>query len=201
MDNKNAPVTTFDDVERFARWAPTYDRSIMQRLYFGPVHAKMLMLLVHAEPQPSPERILDVGCGTGRLLRAASVHWPQAELWGVDPADQMLVAAARSNPKAVFRQAFAEALPFPDQSVDLAMSSLSFHHWANHARGLNEIARVLRPGGYMCLADHSMVLAKRWGEKVKSGAEIRTLMKNAGLTVRCQAGMGIRFVLITLAQK
>lgn len=201
MDDKNTPSTTYDDVGRFARWAPTYDRSVMQRLYFRPVHARMLKLIGNVGPQQPPERILDVGCGTGRLLRAASVRWPQAELWGVDPADQMLVAAARSNPKAVFRQAFAEALPFPDHSVDLALSSLSFHHWADHARGLNEIARVLRPGGYMCLADHAMLLTKLVGEKVKSSAEIRALMKNAGLTVRQQAGMGIRFVLITLAQK
>jgi len=201
MDDKTVPSTTNTDVERFDRWAATYDQSVMQRLYFGPVHAKMLGLLRREGPKAPPNCILDVGCGTGRLLRAASAYWPEAQLWGVDPAAQMVSEATRLNPKATFKLASAEILPFPDQSADIVLSSLSFHHWADHQQGLHEIARVLRPGGYLCLADHAMLLTKLLGEKVKSRAEIRALMTNAGLTVRQHQGMGIRFVLITLAQK
>jgi ubiquinone/menaquinone biosynthesis C-methylase UbiE len=201
MDNKKEPVTASPDVERFDRWAPTYDQSVLQRLYFDPVHAKMLDLIVLHRPKAPPRCILDVGCGTGRLLRAASEHWPEAQLLGVDPADQMVAEAKRLNPKAIFRRAFAEALPFPDQSADIVLSSLSFHHWADQEKGLQEIARVLRPGGYFCLADHVMLLFKLLGEKVKSREEIRVLVMSAGLVVRQHQGMGIRFVLITLAQK
>ena len=120
---------------------------------------------------------------------------------GVDPAAQMVSEATRLNPKATFKLASAEILPFPDQSADIVLSSLSFHHWADHQQGLYEIARVLRPGGYLCLADHEMLFTKLLGEKVKSREEIRTLMTRAGLAVRQHQGMGIRFVLITLAQK
>ena len=201
MNDKTVPSTTNTDVERFDRWAATYDQSVMQRLYFGPVHSKMLDLLRRQGPKTSPGCILDVGCGTGRLLRAASVDWPEAQLWGVDPAARMVTEAARLNPKATFKLASAETLPFPDQSADIVLSSLSFHHWADQPKGLHEIARVLRPGGYFCLADHALLLTKLLGEKVKSRAEIRALMMQAGLAVRQHQSMGIRFVLITLAQK
>ncbi len=194
-----APPTTSYDVKRFNRWAATYDQSVMQRLYFGPVHSKMLDLLV--QELKDPRCVIDVGCGTGRLLRAASVRWPEAQLVGVDPAEQMVSEARRLNPNATFKLAQAESLPFPDETADLILTSLSFHHWANQAKGLQEIARVLRPGGWFCLADHAMLLMRLFGEKVKSRNQIRALIMGAGLVVRLHQGLGMRFVLITLAQK
>jgi ubiquinone/menaquinone biosynthesis C-methylase UbiE len=160
----------------------------------------MLDLLV-GEVKDSPHCILDVGCGTGRLLRAASLRWPGAQLWGIDPAAQMVSEATRLNPNATFRHASAESLPFPDQTVDMVLSSLSFHHWSNQIKGLQEIARVLRPGGLFCLADHAIFLARLFGEKIKSRNQIRALIVGAGLAVRKQQSMGMRFLLITLAQK
>jgi ubiquinone/menaquinone biosynthesis C-methylase UbiE len=201
MNEKKEPVTTNTDIKRFDRWAATYDQSIAQPLFFGPVHKKMLGMLTRAWTKIPPGSILDVGCGTGRLLRAASVHWPEAELFGVDPAPQMISEAARQNRKATFKLAPAERLPFPDQSIDMVLSSISFHHWVDHQQAVNEIARVLRPGGFFCLADHVMLVTKLWGEKVKSPQEIKALMMNAGLIIRKRQGMGIRFVLITLAQR
>ena len=199
---KIVPSTTNSDVKRFDRWAATYDQSVMQRLYFIPVHSKMLGLLVREGSKDPPNCVIDVGCGTGRLLRAVSVCWPEAQLFGVDPAEQMVAEATRLNPNAIFKLASAESLPFPDQSADIVLSSLSFHHWANQERGLQEIARVLRPGGLFCLADHNIIsLAKLFGEKVKSREQIRALMIGAGFTVRQQQKLGMRFVLITLAQK
>jgi SAM-dependent methyltransferase len=83
----------------------------------------------------------------------------------------------------------------------LVLTSLSFHHWANQTKGLQEIVRVLRPGGLLCLADHAMLLLKLFGEKVKSRNQIRALIIGAGLAVRQHQRLGMRFVLITLAQK
>jgi ubiquinone/menaquinone biosynthesis C-methylase UbiE len=201
MNDKIMPSTAKNDVQRFNRWAPTYDRSVMQRLYFGPVHSKMLDLLVQEGPKDPPRCIIDIGCGTGRLLRAASVRWPEAQLFGVDPAEQMISEANRLNPNATFRLAAAESLPFSDNIADIILSSLSFHHWADQTKGLQEVARVLRPGGFFCLADHTIWLARLSGEKVKGRDQIRALMMGAGLTVRRHQSLGMRFVLITLAQK
>ena len=202
MDKNDVPSTTNSDVKRFNRWAATYDQSVLQRLLFGPVHSKMLDLLMQEGPKDPPSCIIDIGCGTGRLLRAAAVRWPEAQLFGVDPAEQMVSEATRLNPNAIFKLASAESLPFPDQTADIVLSSLSFHHWANQEKGLKEIARVLRPGGLFCLADHSVVLlAKLFGEKVKSRNQIRALIIGAGLAVRQHQRLGMRLVLITLAQK
>jgi len=199
---KIVPSTTNPDVKRFDRWAATYDQSVLQRLYFLPVHSKMLDLLVREGSKDAPSCIIDVGCGTGRLLRDASARWPEAQLLGVDPAEKMVAEATRLNPNAIFRLAPAESLPFPDQTADIVLSSLSFHHWANQKKGLQEIVRVLRPGGFFCLADHNVILlAKLIGERVKSREQIRALMISAGLSVRQQQRLGMRFVLITLAQK
>jgi len=173
----------------------------MQRLFFGPVHARMLDLLAREGPTDPPGCILDVGCGTGRLLRAASLRWPEAQLFGVDPAEQMVSEATRHNPTAIFKVGSAETLPFPDRTVDIVLSSISFHHWADQSTGLHEVARVLRPGGLFCLADHTFPVARLFDEKVKSPNQIRALITGAGLTVRQQQGMGMRYVLITLAQK
>jgi ubiquinone/menaquinone biosynthesis C-methylase UbiE len=156
-----APGTN-PDVNHFNQWAQTYEQSIMQRLLFGPVHKKMLILLVHEEAKEPPKCILDVGCGTGRFLRVASIQWPKAQLLGVDPAEQMVLEAKRLNPQATFKVGFAESLPFPDESADIIVSSLSFHHWEDHQKGIHEIARVLRLGGLLCLADHNMLLSKLW---------------------------------------
>jgi len=197
----NTPSTENRDVAWFNRWASSYDRSVLQRWYFIPVHVGMLDLLRRQGPKTHPRVILDVGCATGRLLRSVSELWPTAQLWGADPSEQMIKEAMRLHAGPTFRQAYAEELPFPDQSADLVLSSISFHHWADQEKGMREVARVLAPGGWFCLADHVMLPARLFGEKVRTRKEVRGLMERAGLQVRQQQGMGIRFVLITLAQK
>ncbi len=200
MDTKDNSAVD-NDVGRFGRWAPTYERSYMQRWLFGPAHARMLDLLAAYGPSTPPRRVVDVGCGTGRLLRVVAARWPEAELIGVDAAAGMVEEARRLNPKARFENAVAESLPLPNSSADLVLSSISFHHWADQAKGVNEVARILRPGGWFCLADHEFLLVRLFGEKVRSRAEVWRLMADAGLTVKRQVGWGLKFVQFTLVQK
>lgn len=142
------------DVERFSRWAPKYDRHYLQRFVFEPVQKAVLELA--AKEVPHPAAILDVGCGTGRLLRSAAGQFPGARLEGVDAA-QGMIDQARSSAGPVnkinFQLATAEQLPFPDAQFDLAFSTMTFHHWADQGRGVAEIARVMTPGGRWILAD------------------------------------------------
>ena len=104
-----------------------------------------------------PSRILDVGCGTGFLLRLLASRLPQAtELVGVDPAPHMVEAAQAALAGDVRLRVLvgtAEELPFPSSGFDLVVSTTSFDHWADQAAGLRECARVLVPGGWLTLTD------------------------------------------------
>ncbi|HMD69545.1 MAG TPA: class I SAM-dependent methyltransferase [Chitinivibrionales bacterium] len=193
------PTQSEQDIKRFNSWAATYDRSFMQRLYFGPIQSRMLAIC--DTPLGPPRRVLDVGCGTGRFLRAAALRWPQAALTGVDPAPRMIAEAGRLDQRPDFMIGMAESLPVEDQSIDLAASSMSFHHWANQPKALAEIVRVLAPGGRFCLADHTAVFANLLGKKARSGKQIRRMFEEAGLSVVLQKKMWSRFVMITVGRK
>src|SRR5438105_12986229 len=101
------------DVGRFDEWAPRYERHWMQRLVFDPIQSTLLDLAASHVPQP--RSILDVGCGTGRLLRTASERFSSARLEGVDAAPQMVEQATGLMPAGApipFQQATAAELPF-----------------------------------------------------------------------------------------
>jgi ubiquinone/menaquinone biosynthesis C-methylase UbiE len=145
---------TSEDVQRFERWASTYDKSWLQH-YLDRLHPIVLNLAWSGSSNNQPGTVLDIGCGTGRLLQAAQTRWPQAQLIGIDPSGAMAEQTRRRLPMAGVHVAGAETLPLPPESVDLAVSTVSFHHWADRSVGLREVARVLRPGGRFALADVS----------------------------------------------
>jgi ubiquinone/menaquinone biosynthesis C-methylase UbiE len=66
-----------------------------------------------------------------------------------------LVAACRRRTTLDVRKALIEAFPHGDSSFDAVMSSMSFHRWVNKPAALGEVARLLRPGGVLVLADLS----------------------------------------------
>jgi ubiquinone/menaquinone biosynthesis C-methylase UbiE len=138
-------------VERYDRWAPSYDESPL-RPAFEAAHAAVLRTVVRLAPGPG--RILDVGCGTGLLLRRASRIFPRSNLVGVDISAGMLATAAAAAPRRLtLVRAGAERLPFPDAAFDVVLATMSIRHWTDPAAGLWEIGRVLSPGGLLGLAD------------------------------------------------
>src|SRR5689334_24983674 len=113
------------DVGRFDEWASGYERHWMQRVVFEPIQSTLLDLA--ASQAPEPASILDVGYGTGRLLRTASLRFPTARLEGVDAAPHMVEQAIALLPPGApihFQQATAEALPFADGRFDLVFSTM-----------------------------------------------------------------------------
>jgi ubiquinone/menaquinone biosynthesis C-methylase UbiE len=108
----------------------------------------------------SGEAVLDVGCGTGTLALEAQARVGDAgRVVGVDPAPTQLARArakaARRGVPVEFRPGVIEALPFPDASFDVALSTLMMHHLPDDLkrRGLAETARVLKPGGRLVVVD------------------------------------------------
>lgn len=98
------------------------------------------------------DRVLDVGCGTGILARAAAERVPDGSVTGIDPNDGMLAVAERSRASVTWRHGTAEALPFPDESFDHVFSQFALMFFADQTGGLREIHRVLRPGGTVTIA-------------------------------------------------
>jgi ubiquinone/menaquinone biosynthesis C-methylase UbiE len=106
------------------------------------------------------ERVLDVGCGTGTLaIEAARIVGGAGRVVGVDPGIQQIARArtkaARRHATVAFEVGVIERLAFPDQTFDVALSTLMMHHLPASLKrqGLAEIARVLRPGGRLVIAD------------------------------------------------
>ncbi|MHC4480323.1 MAG: class I SAM-dependent methyltransferase [Planctomycetota bacterium] len=100
------------------------------------------------------DRVLDVGCGTGSLLRAIAARSPSAELVGVDLSREMLaVAHKKVGERASLITARAESLPFPDSGFDVVVSCSAFHYFRRPAQSLREFRRVLRPMSRLVITD------------------------------------------------
>jgi ubiquinone/menaquinone biosynthesis C-methylase UbiE len=146
-------VTRDRDVAAFDARAPGYESGWRGRLHHQIADRTADLALTRV---PAPQRVLDVGCGTGYLLRQLATRCPQAaELAGIDPAPGMIEAAraAASDDRLRLRPGTAEDLPWAAGFFDLVVSSTSFDHWADQRAGLAECARVLAPGGWLVLTD------------------------------------------------
>lgn len=95
--------------------------------------------------------LLDVGCGTGQLAELLLDRDAAREYVGLDPAPAMLDRArtrlARFGDRVRLLESFAERIELPDDSVDAAFGVDLLHHLTEPVRALEEIRRLLRPGG------------------------------------------------------
>ena len=101
-------------------------------------------------PLTGTERVLDIGCGTGRLTAEIARRVPAGRVVGVDRSAAMLQTASdwlrRSEAKTTLVRADAAALPFR-RAFDAAFSGATFHWIHDHAALFRSIVTALRPGG------------------------------------------------------
>ena len=135
---------------QFDRLAPVWD-SMLADDTLAPYRAAL-------EQADGPvERALDVGTGTGAGARALRERFPAAEVVGADVSAAMLDQARRLAPEIAFVEADAAELPFDDESFDLVAH-------ANMIPFLDEVARVVRPGGWTLFAFSSGPQTPIWVE-------------------------------------
>jgi ubiquinone/menaquinone biosynthesis C-methylase UbiE len=124
-------------------------------LFFGRRRAAMAALARAAGVGPG-QHVLDVGCGDGLLTAvAAAAVGPEGHAVGLDAAPEMVAWAQKRHPEAKFVAGSADAIPAPDGHFDAVLSSFVIHHLAPESReaAVREMARVLRPGGRLLLAE------------------------------------------------
>jgi malonyl-CoA O-methyltransferase len=134
----------------FGRAAATYERhDVLQREVQADLLGRLDFYL------QAPERVLDVGAGTGRGTALLKKRYPKAQVIAVDLAQPMLLAARRHQSLLrPFQRVCAEAtaLPLPDRSVDVLHSNLCFQ-WIDDLPALfGECVRVLKPGGLLAFS-------------------------------------------------
>jgi SAM-dependent methyltransferase len=99
------------------------------------------------------QRVLDVGCGTGVLARAAHARvGTHGHVAGLDPNDGMLTVARRAEPDIAWQPGTAEQLPYPDDSFDRTVSQFALMFCTDAAGTLSEAGRVTRPDGRVAFA-------------------------------------------------
>lgn len=129
---------------------------------------------VQTPPDGKVERILDLGCATGRLTIALKDRFPEAEVWGIDVGGPMVRFAHTRcvdlGKDIHYAQRLAEDTKFPDNHFDLVTAYIMFHEVTADAQDkiIDEAMRVLRPGGVFFPIDF------RTGKQVNNFSAYRT---------------------------
>ena len=103
--------------------------------------------------------VVDVGCGSGEAVRVAAAHAARGRAIGVDPSPAMIrIAKEQTRDHACadriqFVEGPAEKLPLESGGASVVLAINSLHHWAQPDAGLDEVWRVLAPGGRFFIGD------------------------------------------------
>ncbi len=154
MSDKNRKEKYVFDV--FQSIAGSYD-SANKRISLGfHLYWKKTAIRRMCSGLPKGAQVLDIGCGTGDMLRLMNVQRPDLELTGVDFSPNMLkVAKERCGhiPGVRLEKGNALDLPFMDGSFSGVSISFALRNTADHSIALREAARVLKPGGRLLVID------------------------------------------------
>jgi ubiquinone/menaquinone biosynthesis C-methylase UbiE len=138
----------------FDCWASTYDW-LFPSVFYQAIHKRLLEYV----DLPPRANVLDLGCGTGRLLNRLAKTFPDLHGMGVDLSSQMLQVARRNNcyhPRLIFVEGKAESLFFAQEQFDAVFSTISFLHYPEPKQVFAEVTRVLKVGGKFYLVDFSV---------------------------------------------
>ncbi len=173
--------------QEFNQWAAAGRGDAMEEHHSDITDQTLALMRV----QPG-DRVLDLGCGTGWASRRLAKMVPNGEVVGIDVADEMLRRAEQSsagsrNIRYVWGS--AEHIPVAEKAFDKVLSVESFYYYADQGKALDELRRVLAPGGRLFILinlyrdNHYSLL---WVDElkvpvqVKSEAEYLELLRQHG---------------------
>ena len=166
-------------------------------LFFFGTRRRSYRALMEAAGVKAGDQTLDIGCGPGYFVQMLAGRVGAAgSAVGLDAAPEMIDYArrkARRLPNCRFEAGSAEALPFPDDSFDVVVSSLMMHHLPEELRprAIGEMKRVLRTGGTILLADFAIPERGGWhvlaaitghasGQMIRRVSPLEPLIAEAG---------------------
>ena len=180
--------------KKWDKWAPEADgKGRWMYDYLRRAQASLIEMIDLKENM----NFLDIGCGTGWAIgQAAGVINDKGEFYGVDISSKM-IAKAKENFTGKnnfhFIEANSESIPLDDNFFDVIICTNSFHHYLHPDKAMNEISRLLKPGGKIYIVDPTadslfikvidkvIKLLEAAHVKMYSTKEFRELIQNAGL--------------------
>lgn len=102
-------------------------------------------------PPTRAEKVLDLGCGTGRFSVPLADFYAHASVVGVEPSIDMLNAARRNHPhpRVSYTNGVGERIPLADASCDLVFVSMVLHHLKDEGAVAAELERIVKPDGHL----------------------------------------------------
>jgi len=138
-------------IQVFNLWALFYD-DLISSLFYKTLHRGLLDYLT----LPKTPWVLDLGCGTGRLLERLAKTYPDLFGIGLDVSPEMLRQARKSRRhphRLLYIEGDAADLPTADQQFDAVFNTMSFLHYPHPLKVLSEVYRTLKPQGKYYLID------------------------------------------------
>jgi SAM-dependent methyltransferase len=149
-----------------------------------------------APDAPRGAVMLDIGTGQGHSLPEMAARFAPAQIHALDPEPDFEARCAdmvKACPAPVtLHAAHAERIPLPDASVDMVLCHQTLHHIVDQAAALAEVARVLKPGGLLLLAESTRAYIHSWIIRLlfrhpmhvqRTAEEFIALVRDAGLQV------------------
>jgi ubiquinone/menaquinone biosynthesis C-methylase UbiE len=175
---KRKPLTherVFSDIE----YANTYAKQHWKMAEnFGKEYAKMLSSMGYRKGG-----IIDVGCGFGAMNLVLAEQFVESEIVGIDLSEPLLQLAREAAEKAGygtrvrFESADVQQIPYEDDSFDVAFCVNMVHLVEDPIRMLNEIERVLLPGGLVFIADLRRSWLGLFEREIRAGLTIPEVKK------------------------
>ena len=133
----------------FNQQAATYDNDIKGQ------HARSLYpVILKKLSEITYHTALDLGCGTGEMMKLILQQNEDKSLYGIDLSEKMLdVAKEKLGNRVKLTLGDSEQLPFPDSFFDVVYCNDSFHHYPAPDKVLSEISRVLKPKGVFLMCE------------------------------------------------
>ena len=136
--------------------------------------------------------MLDVGCGGGFTIRRLLKRSKDAQVYGIDISEESVAKAKKVNAEVLDKQVFvtqgsAEKLPYENEKFDLVTAVETVYFWPNLPGCLQEVRRVLKPGGKFVILVEVVDSDSKWTSVVEgmtayTPEQIKSLLDDAGFT-------------------